>query len=81
MACGVATIVPMRGGAVQFARNGENSVVVDTSSMDACWDVLRRLIEDAQFRTRLQQQALREVVGCFPERPALNILGALFDGH
>jgi len=79
MACGAAVIVPERGGAISFARHEENSLVVDTSSREACWRALQCLIEDHHLRSRLQRNALVEIPSFFPERPAFNILNALFD--
>ncbi len=79
MACGAAVIVPERGGAVSFARHEENSLVIDTSSPEACWRALQRLIEDHDLRLRLQRNALVDVCDLFPERPAFNILNALFE--
>lgn len=79
MACGVAVIVPQRGGAACFARHEENSLVVDTLSEEACWQALQRLIEDHTLRSRLQRNALVDVCDYFPERPAFHILSALFD--
>lgn len=81
MACGVAVIVPSRGGAVSFARQEENSLVVDTSSAEACWHALQRLIEDHELRSRLQQNALVDVCDFFPERPAFKILETLFESE
>lgn len=81
MACGAAVIVPKRGGAVSFARHQKNSLVVNTASSRACWRALRRLIEDHNLRSRLQQSALGGVVDFFPERPAFNILHALFEAR
>ena len=79
MACGVAVIVPKRGGSVSFARHEENGLVVDTSSSRACWRALQRLIDDHGLRLRLQKNALAGVVNFFPERAAFNILDVLFD--
>ncbi len=81
MACGTAVIVPERGGAVSFARHEENSLVIDTSSYEACWHALQCLIEDRNLRSRLQRNALVEVCDFFPERPAFNILSALFNAE
>jgi len=78
MACGAAVIVPERGGAVSFARHEGNSLVIDTSSPEACWHALQRLIEDHPLRSRLQRNALVEIPDFFPERPAFNILNVLF---
>ena len=81
MACGAAIIVPSRGGATSFVRDGENGLVVDTSSPDTCWQALQRLVEDSTLRLRLQQNALMDVCDLFPERPALHTLEALFAGR
>ena len=78
MACGAAVIVPERGGAVSFAWHEENSLVIDTSSPEACWHALQRLIEDHHLRSHLQRNALVEIADFFPERPAFNILNVLF---
>lgn len=79
MACGVAVTVPELGGTGSFARHEQNSLVVDTSSSQRCWDALQRLIEDRDLRVYLQRNALTEVCDFFPERPAFNILKALLD--
>jgi glycosyltransferase involved in cell wall biosynthesis len=79
MACGVAVVVPQRGGAACFARHEENCLVVDTLSREACWQALQRLIEDDALRTTLQRNALVDACDFYPERPAFTILSALFD--
>ena len=78
MACGAAVTVPLRGGAVSYAHDGQDCLVVDTSSWDACWSALRRLIEDSDLRANLQRQAIADICEHYPERPALGILRALF---
>lgn len=81
MACGAAVIVPALGGATSFARHGENSLVVDTSSRRACMSALRQLVDDHELRRRLQRQALQDVCAFFPERPAYRLLEVLFGGQ
>lgn len=78
MACGAAVIVPLEGGAGSFARHGENALVVDTSSAEACRRALRSLIDDEHLRARLRANAIRDACSFFPERAALNILAVLF---
>jgi len=78
MACGVAVIVPARGGTSCFAREGENCLVVDTSSPQACEQALRRLVEDHKLRAHLQSNAIHDVTAFYPEKPTFNILDALF---
>ncbi len=79
MACGAAVIVPQKGGAGSFARDGENALVVDTSSAEACWRALRSLVDDEHLRARLRANAIRDACAFFPERAAFNILTVLFD--
>ncbi|MBX3052742.1 MAG: glycosyltransferase [Caldilineaceae bacterium] len=78
MACGAAVIVPQKGGAGSFSRHGENVLMVDTSSAEACWRALRSLVDDEYLRARLRTNAIRDVCTFFPERAALNILAVLF---
>jgi GT2 family glycosyltransferase len=77
MACGAVTIVPRHGGAVEFTRHNTNGLVIDTSSVGACWRALRRLIERPDLRQRLQERAIADVCELFPERAAYGILEAL----
>jgi glycosyltransferase involved in cell wall biosynthesis len=78
MACGAAVIVPTQGGATTFARNDKNSIVIDTTSREQCWQSLVRLIEDETFRSKLQRNAINDICAFYPEKPAFNILKALF---
>jgi len=79
MAAGAAVIVPQNGGATSFARHGENALVVDTSSAEACWRALCSLVEDDYLRARLRAAAIRDACAFYTERAALNILAVLFD--
>ncbi len=79
MACGAAVIVPARGGAGSFAQHQENSLIVDTTSQEECWRALQRLIEDDDLRLHIHRKALIDACNFFPERPAFNILQALFE--
>jgi glycosyltransferase involved in cell wall biosynthesis len=78
MACGVAVIVPFNGGATEFAVNGENALVIDTTSEQKCLNSVARLVEDQPLREKIQRNALSSASQYFPERPALEILKALF---
>jgi glycosyltransferase involved in cell wall biosynthesis len=78
MACGAAVIVPEQGGAASFAAHDQNALVVDTSSQEACVQMLKRLTLDEALRTRLQRQALVDVCDYYPERAAYKILQAIF---
>ncbi len=80
MACGLAVIVPRRGGAGAFARDGENALVVDSDDGEACSAALARLVEDAGLRRRLGEQALADACAFPPERAALALADALWGG-
>jgi len=79
MACGAAVILPVHGGASDFARHERNSLVIDTTFETTCWDALRNLIEDTGLRSRLQNKALEDVCQYYPEKSAFNILRTLFE--
>jgi GT2 family glycosyltransferase/glycosyltransferase involved in cell wall biosynthesis len=78
MAAGATVIVPERGGSGSFARHEENALVVDTTSERACWEALARLVTDQDLRTRLRENALRDIVSFYPEKAAFQILSWLF---
>jgi hypothetical protein len=80
MASGAAVAVPLRGGAVSYARDDENALLADTSDFDACLGAASRLVEDGALRRRLQERAVRDVCAFHPEGPALRILVCLFSG-
>jgi GT2 family glycosyltransferase/glycosyltransferase involved in cell wall biosynthesis/polysaccharide pyruvyl transferase WcaK-like protein len=55
MACGCAVVVPMVGGADEYALDRENALMVDTSQVEACYAAARELVTDPVLRERLQQ--------------------------
>ena len=79
MACGAAVILPEKGGANHFAKNGENSLIIDTASKDSCIYALNQLIENEDLRFHLQQQAISQSCCYYPEKAAFNILQCLFE--
>jgi GT2 family glycosyltransferase/SAM-dependent methyltransferase len=81
MACGAAVAVPDRGGASSFARHGQNALLVDTTLPEACRSALETLVANGELRRDLQARAVRDAAACYPERPALRILEALFGGR
>ena len=79
MACGCAVIVPQEGGAVSFAKDRFNAMVVDTGSYENVWKALKELIENQELRHTVQQHALYDACKYYPEKPALEILKYLFE--
>jgi GT2 family glycosyltransferase/glycosyltransferase involved in cell wall biosynthesis len=58
MACGCAVVVPLAGGADEYAIDRENAIMVDTEHDDACFDAVRELLCDDGFRRRLRSAGL-----------------------
>lgn len=78
MACATAVIVPAQGGALSYARDQDNALVVDTQDEAACTKALIQLIEDSALRTRLTERALQDAAQYFPEQVACAMLETLF---
>lgn len=78
MACGAAVIVPQNGGATSFAEHEVNSLVIDTSTAEACLAALERLRSDRALAQRLGDRALEDACRCHAERAAYRILDKLF---
>lgn len=78
MACGAAAVVPKAGGTAAFAVDGENALVVDTSSAEACAEAVARLVEDTPLRERLAARGLKDVARFHPDRTAARMLDLLF---
>lgn len=78
MASGCAIIVPQNGGSVEFVRDGENGLVVDTSSEEECYKAVIRLLEQDELRLNIQKQAMLDICQFHPEKAAYRILETLF---
>jgi glycosyltransferase involved in cell wall biosynthesis len=78
MGCGATAIVPSAGGALSFARDGENALIVDTTTAASCLGALIRLVEDPALLARLMERAHRDAMAHHPSRAAFGILEALF---
>jgi len=78
MASGAAIIVPRRGGAPEFCRDGEAGLVVDTRDEDACFAAAERLVTDAQMRLSLRHNGMNVAAAFLPELAALKLLDALW---
>ena len=59
MACGCAPLVPVHGGADEYAIDGVNAVVADTLSEDACFERLDALVRAPERLESMRQAALR----------------------
>jgi glycosyltransferase involved in cell wall biosynthesis len=81
MCSGCAVVLPVEGGAGDFARDEVNSLMVDTTDADACWRAAERLIADGELRGRLQRQGIVDANALSPETAAFRMMEALFGGE
>jgi GT2 family glycosyltransferase len=77
MASGCVAVVPRAGGGDEFARDGENAIVVDTSDETECVERIVRLLASPKDLERLKQAALRTSSEYSLSRAALSELKAL----
>jgi O-antigen biosynthesis protein len=63
MACGCTAMLPEVGGAVEYARDGVNSMLVDTGDLPACLSVIVGLARDRRRLKRLQDKAAKTAAG------------------
>jgi glycosyltransferase involved in cell wall biosynthesis len=59
MACGCATVTTDCGGVGDFARHGENCLVVATDDSSAIAAAIQQLIDDGALRSRLSAEGVR----------------------
>lgn len=58
MACGCAVVLPIAGGADEYAVNGANSIVIDTLDEGMCVGCVSSLIEDSTLLAKIKLSAL-----------------------
>ena len=73
MTAGCVSVVPLRGGCVDYAVGGENSLVVDTRDENAIFLAVSRLITDQSFRQRLSCNGLQTARRYTMSKNALSI--------
>ncbi|MBD0415996.1 glycosyltransferase [Oryzicola mucosus] len=59
MACGCVPVLPVVGGADEYAVDGYNSIVVDTKDEDAVFDRVCKLLDDPDALIECKQAAIR----------------------
>lgn len=72
MACGCAVVVPAMGGTDEYAVDGENALVVDTSNLEACFSAARDLVTRGKLRQRLQRAGVETARNYSIEQAALS---------
>lgn len=77
MACGVATVVPIAGGAGEFITHEETGLLIDTTNEEACFQAALRLAQDHGLREKIQQASLQSAVKYYPEMCARKLMDAL----
>ncbi|MFQ5759766.1 MAG: glycosyltransferase, partial [Acidiferrobacterales bacterium] len=77
MACRTAVIVPKRGGTGEYARHGENVLVIDTKRDDECFKALQTLLLDDDLRRKLADAAVETAASYSIAEAALSELTVL----
>jgi GT2 family glycosyltransferase len=77
MACGSLALVPLIGGADEYARNGENAIIADTFDITACQTAIEALIADRPRLDRMRLAAVETANAYSARRAAVSLLGVL----
>lgn len=79
MAVGCATVLPRAGGVYEYAVDGENALIVDTSSFDACVEAIEELIVNKEMRRRFKRAGLETARGFSVRSAVISELEVLRD--
>lgn len=74
MACNTVSMVPIAGGADEYAVDGYNALVVDTFNVEACFERLKALISTPEKMAKIRLNALETANGYSPRRAAMSEL-------
>lgn len=77
MACGCVAVLPRAGGGDEFALDGVNALVVDSSDEAHCVHGIAALLEDRSRLERLRRAGLQSATGYGLRAAALSILRVL----
>lgn len=79
MACGVATVAPLKGGVYDFGIDGENIMLVDTTNEFACVEVVSHLIKDKSLRQKLRKNGIAKGLQYSVHSSTLSFLELMYD--
>jgi GT2 family glycosyltransferase len=77
MACGCAVVVPREGGASEFASDGVNALVVDTTDEEACYQAAEHLVLNPDLRGLLGAEGITTAADYSIPRAVLSELAVL----
>jgi len=78
MASGCAVVLPMNGGASSFAKDNENSLLVNTTNENDCKNAIEKLIEDKKYKKNLIENGMYDMHNYSNVFSVYKILNALF---
>ena len=87
MACGCAVVLPKEGGVYEYAVDGDNCLIVDTSNDDEMVRAIRALATDTNLRHRMGARGIETAAGFDIARASVSELSvfraamAARDGH
>ena len=70
MACKVACVLTNVGGVQEYARHGENALMIPPHDPQACSEAILRFVHDGQLRARLGQEGRKTVERMSPNEEA-----------
>ncbi len=73
MACRCVPVLPILGGAGEYAVDGKNACLVDTSKADQVCDVLAALIDNTDKRQEMSMQGIRDAKRYSAQRSAYSM--------
>lgn len=74
MACNTVVVVPSEGGADEYAIQGGNALVLDTTNVDECFREISALLSDAQAMSKMRLAGLKTASSYSLHRAALSEL-------
>lgn len=74
MACGCAVVLPAVGGVYEYAVDGDNCLIVDTTSVDDMVSAVQRIVQDSGLREGMVKRGLATAIGFDITRASLSEL-------
>jgi glycosyltransferase involved in cell wall biosynthesis len=81
MACGCACILSNSGGLVEYARHGENCLIVPVGDVQAAADGVCRLLDDPALRRSFVDEGLKTVAPYAEENATRDFLNVIYETH
>ena len=81
MACGAACVLSDSGGLSEYARHGENALIVPVGDIDGATRDVCRLLDDSALRQCLVAEGLKTVANLAEPRATQDFLNVIYETH